>query len=178
MYTNKSNYKESWYKLLCKIRNILFCFFLFSLFFISAKSSAQKAILSAGNTIENANYTLSYSIGELSIATYKKTTVTLTQGQQQGSLIITSLNSIVDSGIKAKAYPNPTSNFVMLSIEGHNTGHLKYTLTNVSGSLLLSEKNLSEQQKISMNQYKSGIYFLTVSSRKNNNIHTFKIIKQ
>ncbi|WP_372648135.1 T9SS type A sorting domain-containing protein [Draconibacterium sp.] len=121
---------------------------------------------------------MSYSIGELSIATYKKTTVTLTQRQQQGNLIITSLNEIENSGILAKAYPNPTSNFIMLSIEGNNTSDPEYTLTNVSGSLLLSEKNLSEQQNISMNQYKSGIYFLTVSDRRNNNIHTFKIIKQ
>lgn len=135
-------------------------------------------ILSGGNTVEGANYTLSYSIGELSIATYKKTTVTLTQGQQQGSLIITSLNEIENSVIQAKAYPNPTSNFVMLSIEGNNTGDLEYALTNVSGSLLLSEKNISQQQKISMSQYKSGIYFLTVLNRRNNNIHTFKIIKQ
>ncbi|WP_319501166.1 T9SS type A sorting domain-containing protein [uncultured Draconibacterium sp.] len=178
MYTNKSNSKKSWYKLLCKIRNILFYITLFSVLFISTRSSAQNAILSAGKTIENANYTLSYSIGELSIATYKKTTVTLTQGQQQGNLIITSLNEFENSGIQAKAYPNPTSNFVMLSIEGHSKDDLEYTLTNVSGSLLLSEKNLSEQQKISMNQYRSGIYFLTVSNRKKNNIHTFKIIKQ
>jgi len=178
MYTNKSNSKKSLYRLLCKFRNLLFCITLFSALFSSTISSAQEAILSAGKTVKNSNYSMSYSIGELSIATYKKTTVTLTQGQQQGNLIITSLNEIENTGIQAKAYPNPTSNFVMLSIEGNNTSDLEYTLTNVSGSLLLSEKNLSEQQKISMNQYKSGIYFLTVSDRRNNNIHTFKIIKQ
>lgn len=178
MYTNKSNSKNSLCRLLCKIPNVLFGFILFSALFISNKSSAQNAILSAGKTVENNNYSLSYSIGELSIATYKKTTVTLTQGQQQGNLIVTSLNEIYDSGIQAKAFPNPTSNFVMLSIEGNNTSDLEYKLTSVSGSLLLSEKNLSEQQKISMSQYRSGIYFLTVSNRKNNNIHTFKIIKQ
>lgn len=178
MYTNQSNCKKPLYNLLYKTRNVLFCFTLFTVLLISTKSSAQNVILSGGNTVEGANYTLSYSIGELSIATYKKTTVTLTQGQQQGSLIITSLNEIENSVIQAKAYPNPTSNFVMLSIEGNNTGDLEYALTNVSGSLLLSEKNISQQQKISMSQYKSGIYFLTVLNRRNNNIHTFKIIKQ
>lgn len=178
MNATKSNSKKSLYNSYCNIRIILFFFSLFPALLLSTKGSAQNAILSAGNTVKNANYTLSYSIGEISIATYKEATATLTQGQQQGNLIITSLNGIENSGIQAKAYPNPTSNFVILIIEGNNTGDLEYRLTSVSGSLLVSEKNLSEQQKVPMNQYKSGIYFLTVSNRNNNNIHTFKIIKQ
>lgn len=178
MNTNQSNRKESLYKLMYNTRNIFFCLTLFSAFFISSKSSAQSAILSAGNTSKSANYTLSYSIGELSIATYQKTAVTLTQGQQQGTLIITSLNSLKDSGIEVKVYPNPTSNFVMLTIKGDNTDDLEYALSGINGRLLLSEKNVSQQQKISMSRYVSGIYFLSVSNRRNNNIHTFKIIKQ
>nr|WP_321358034.1 T9SS type A sorting domain-containing protein [uncultured Draconibacterium sp.] len=178
MYSNQYNCKRPSYKLLNKTRNIFFGFTLLLALFITHKSNAQSAILSAGSTVENANYSLSYSIGELSVATYKKTTVTLTQGQQQGSLIITSINSSEDLGIQAKVYPNPTSNFVMLTFEGVNIDDLKFSLTNVNGSLLLAEKNLSQQQQISMCQYISGIYFLTVSNRKNTYIHTFKIIKK
>ncbi|QIA09265.1 T9SS type A sorting domain-containing protein [Draconibacterium halophilum] len=178
MNSNQSKCKKSLHNSLCKISSNFSFLLLFFLLFSTARSNAQSAILSGGKTVSNTNYSLSYSIGELSVATYKNTDIALTQGQQQGSLIITSINKLAASGIALKAYPNPTSNFVMLTIEGENIGEMEFSLTHVNGSLLLSEKNLLRQQKISMNQYRSGIYFLTVTNRKNNYIHTFKIIKQ
>lgn len=178
MYTNQSKCKNPLHKLSCNTPSYFFYLPLIILFFTTTASEAQNAVLSGGKTVSNANYSLSYSIGELSVATYKNTDMALTQGQQQGNLIVTSLNGLEDSGIEAKAYPNPTSNFIMLSVEGNSVDDLEFSLTNINGRLLLAKKNISQQQRISMSEYVSGIYFLTVSNRKNNYIHTFKIIKQ
>jgi hypothetical protein len=64
------------------------------------------------------------------------------------------------------AYPNPTTGSIYLSAHGN------ITLSDLSGKLLLEEKNTNQ---LDISTLPAGMYFLNVGE---NNQHTFKVIKE
>lgn len=164
--------------LLCKIRINYVYLSSTLLFFIAFNANGQNVLVSGGKKVSNVDFSLNYSIGELSVQTYENADCFLTQGQQQGNLIVTSLNDIKNSKFTIKAYPNPTNDFVMIDIESNNINELEFSLRTITGRLLQSKRELLQQQKIEMNQYVSGTYFLSVTDKKKKSVQTFKIIKQ
>ena len=63
-------------------------------------------------------------------------------------------------------YPNPTTGTIYLSEPAN------ITLTDLSGNLLLEEKNTNQ---LDISALPAGIYFLNVGE---NNLQTFKVIKE
>lgn len=137
----------------------------------------QSAVLSSGNYVCSAEYSLSYSIGEFSIHTLKNEGLTLTQGQQQSTLLITSVNTLY-SNLELQAYPNPTSSYLQLKAANYSKPSFTISFTSLSGQLLIENKTLPINQVINMQKYISGIYFLQVSDDQGSILQTFKIVKQ
>lgn len=164
--------------ILCKKRASQVLIILAFLLFSSTSGIAQKSILSAGQHVSDANCSLNYSIGELSVQTLKQPGAILTQGQQQSNFIITNFYIPQNPKLILKAYPNPTSNYLILEVSKGNFSVLYYSITNVTGQTLTLQQEFSNTESIQMSNYKSGIYFLTVSNEHEQLIQTFKIIKR
>lgn len=81
------------------------------------------------------------------------------------------------SGFPIVAYPNPTCDFVTIKFEMDDIGELECILFDLSGSMLLREKQIFNEKKISFEKHNPGIYFMKIIY-EGKVIQTFKIIKK
>lgn len=155
--------------------SLLFCFALFT-------THAQKAIVVSGENIATSNYSASYSIGQVSQQSSFTSNRILNQGIQQPFEIFEiptlSIDNFSDTNIGIKLYPNPTLEFINLSISNAETINASYQLFNLEGKLLTTLKINSLETSINMQRYPAGVYLLNLLDTDSNSLKTFKIIKK
>ncbi len=127
------------------------------IFLIYDALSAQEIISVSGDFFENENISVSQTVGEPVIETLSTGNNILTQGFQQSNLIVTGLNNFSEN-IKVQIYPNPTTEFINVSIETYN--NVFYKLYDVDGKLLQTMKIYKPETKISFKHFSKGVYFL------------------
>lgn len=79
----------------------------------------------------------------------------------------------IHENVSVKVYPNPASNFITIKSDFEIDNVEIYNLV---GKRIFSNKNLENEENINISKFKSGLYFLKISS--NNEIHAEKIIKK
>jgi len=139
---------------------------------------AQKTIPTTGGNATGAGGSISYTVGQVVYTTNSGTTGTVTHGVQQPYeiSIITSLEEAKDINISCIAYPNPTSDFLILKIENYDGESLSYKLLDINGILLQNKKVTGNETTIDMSSISSAIYFLIIADY-NKELKSFKIIK-
>lgn len=143
------------------------------------KLQAQEAIPASGGNASGYEGTVSYSVGQVFYITNSETSGSVAQGVQQAYEIsvIDGIDFIKGINLSISAYPNPTTNFLILQVETSTPIHLlNYKLYDTSGKLLESKKITSYNTNIKMSQLPSSSYFLRVEEN-NKEIKVFKIIK-
>ncbi|MBA4240881.1 MAG: hypothetical protein C0448_09140 [Sphingobacteriaceae bacterium] len=143
-------------------------------FLLAASVNAQEVISSQGNSYSNATHTIDYTIGEPVTATVSNGVNDLTQGFHQTNLTITSVEDL-DANISVNLFPNPTSEFVNLTVDKYED--LTLRLFDATGKLI---KELSLKQSLTsvkVSEYADGTYLLTLTHKEDKKIKTFKIIK-
>ncbi len=149
---------------------------IFSFFsFINSALFAQEVIATSGDYSENANASLSWTIGETMTETYTAGTTILTQGFQQSKLTATSVFELPESNITVGIAPNPATNFVKLKIS--DTENISFRLFDYNGKLINKTKVISEETEIPFSRLPNAAYFLKIM-KGNMLIKTFQIIKQ
>jgi hypothetical protein len=73
-------------------------------------------------------------------------------------------------------YPNPTTDYLNLSIGNYNQEKLSLQLFTVDGKLLVEETISVPNTVINMNRFAMATYYLTITDSQKP-IKTFKIIK-
>ncbi len=152
--------------------------FFFLLLFPTFLFAQQTSVATGGNAV-GTNGSSSYSIGQIVYASTNGTNGFLTQGVQQPFEISVVLNVKQDTVINVQfnAYPNPTTNTLLLKSENSADSILNYQLSDASGKLISNKKISDVEMAIPMEYLASGIYFLSILE-KNAVIKTFKIIKK
>ncbi len=89
---------------------------------ISTTSFAQSggdndSIATSCEFFSNSTYSLSWTLGECVTETFTASGNTLTQGFQQSLYVVTSINQLTIEGISVKAYPNPVSDLINISVK-------------------------------------------------------------
>ena len=98
--------------------------------------------------------------------------------QQPFEISVLSNDEIVNNIFELKAYPNPTSDILILAINSLQIEDLNYSLLDINGKLLLNaEKITASQTTIPFTKLPSGTYLLQVTAGSKN-VKTFKIIKK
>ena len=101
----------------------------------------------------------------------------LIQGVQQPYEIFSTLgNDILYINLNLIAYPNPTTDQLVLSIENFKGKKFYYQLFNIEGKSLLYDKCIDNKTHINLNEFPSNTYLLSIVE-KNTVIKTFRIIK-
>jgi len=90
---------------------LIIYFFFFAAFFVSS----QEVVSSAGETQTIPGIEISWTIGEPVIETVSSGSSVLTQGFHQTKLTVTTIDELLFSDLELKVYPNPTSEFVIIS---------------------------------------------------------------
>jgi len=137
---------------------------------------AQQATTASGGDASGSGGSVAYSVGQIAYTTNTGTTSSLAQGVQQPyEISITTGLLETDIKLNLSAYPNPTTNYLMLQIDNFDKD-LSYQLYDMSGKLLESNTVVANSTTIKLEQYATATYFLKVT-QNNSLVKTFKIIK-
>ena len=139
---------------------------------------AQEVISTQGDHFSNTAGNISFTIGEVMVATYDANAAIMTQGFHQSNLVIipTSPTTGLESDdLKVNVFPNPATDFLM--VDSKEMSGLNYQLHDIQGSLLLDATMSSTSQEIDLRKYSSGLYLLRITTRLGNHVKTYRIIK-
>ena len=144
----------------------------------SSVLTAQEAFVSSANEALGAGGSLSYSVGQLIISSQTTANTTIDVGIQLPLQIVTLSNPEVTSvQLTAKAYPNPSTDFVFLSLTEASYEEMEYALYSMNGSLVCQSNVTASETSIDLRTLAVGTYVLRVTQHQNE-IKTFKIIKK
>ena len=121
---------------------------------------------------------VSFSIGQTSYNSYKASNGAISEGVQQPFEIseLSTQENIEGIQLAINAFPNPTSDYLALTISNLDENNLSYQLFDVQGRMIINESITNSLTNISMANLVSSTFILKIF-KKNQNIKTFKIIK-
>ncbi|MDI3479763.1 MAG: hypothetical protein PWQ43_1230 [Rikenellaceae bacterium] len=141
--------------------------------------SAQESVNATGGNASGIGGSASYSVGQVAYQTYTSTNGSVAEGVQQPFEISvgTGLEEATGINLTISAYPNPTTDYLTLSIDNFDFSNLSYQLYDMNGKLLQSEKITGNQTSIVMSNLAPATYFVKVV-QSNKEVKTFKIVKR
>jgi len=142
--------------------------------FAIAQTNTLQVIGSAGNTATNGNTQLTWTIGEPIVTAATSTNNILTQGFNQGTLIITAIEDLKNLNVSIQ--PNPTSDFAIIKLDDQNISNAQYTLTDINGKVIQQNKIENIQTSVSFQDLANATYFIQVITN-NQKAKTFNVIK-
>lgn len=152
---------------------------IFLIIFIGfSKIYAQQAIVAAGQDATGVGGTISYSISQIGFTTNLGSSGSVSQGVQQPFEISVFLGTeeVLGISLRITVFPNPTTDFITMSVENYEFETLQYQLYDNNGKMLLGEKTNKLETKIEIGNLPTAVYFLKIFNQ-NKEIKTFKIIK-
>lgn len=136
-------------------------------------SWAQQSSVSSGGDASGSGGTASYSVGQVSYINETGLNDNTNQGVQQGYDFKLGLNDNFIGQIQI--YPNPTSDYIILTIEDPNQVD-SYSLYDSKGSLLSNDNIKSSETSIDMKDVSAGQYTLLLHTI-DKQIQTINVIK-
>jgi len=145
-----------------------------------------QVIASQGNSFQNSQFEVAYTVGELAAITTITNTAAdlgLTQGFHQPDKFWIAIGIQEPVGlVSASLYPNPASDNLFLSIESVSSGSLIADLFDASGRKIMASHKLnqipgSQQFEMSISGLAAGTYLIRLSSADGNSQKTFKFTK-
>tara|TARA_B100001059_G_C17655856_1_gene486929 strand:+ start:141 stop:617 length:477 start_codon:yes stop_codon:yes gene_type:complete len=158
------------------MRYFFLAFLLLSLSSYSQTISKQ-VIGPGGQTFENGNNKLSYTVGEVAVGamTDEDGTYQLGNGYYP-SLDLSTLNTETpELQLQVKVFPNPATEVIYVN---HPTEQFfEVAITDVSGKQILQTLHQKEQP-LNIQTLTTGTYFITVTTKESKQTNTYKIIKK
>jgi hypothetical protein len=138
---------------------------------------AQESVIAAGGNATGSNGSVSYTFGQIAHQTFSATSGSVAQGVQQPyEISVTGIEEAKGINLLIMAYPNPSTDYLTLSIDAFDISNLSYQMYDMQGKLLQSEKITGNRTSIIMNNLVPSTYFVKVI-QNNKEIKTFKVIK-
>ena len=139
---------------------------------------AQTSVNATDGDVSGSGGSVSYSVGQVVYTTNTGASGSVAQCVQQPFeiSIVTGIEEAKGINLSVSAYPNPTTDYLTLSISEFEISNLTYQLYDISGKLLQSEKITGNQTNIVMSNLVPANYFVKVIAG-NQLIKDFKIIK-
>ena len=139
---------------------------------------SQETIPASGGEATGSGGSSSYSVGQLAYTTNTGTNGTVSQGVQQSKeLFALSDPEFTALTLTAVAYPNPTTDYIILALKDSNLTDLSYAMYDLQGRAVTKGKVHQEETPIAMQNLAAGMYILKVN-QNNQVLKTFKIIKK
>ena len=139
---------------------------------------AQSAQPTSGGDASGDGGTMSYTVGQLVYTSNTASGGTILQGVQQSYeiWIVTENAEGKQITLSVSAYPNPTTDYLIVHIDDTNIKELYYQLIDLNGKILENKMITDNEATIDMHTLARTIYFLKVTKEKTD-LKTFKIIK-
>ncbi len=139
---------------------------------------SQQTLITSGGNISTTTGSSSFSVGQVFFLSSSSNKGQVSQGVQQSFEILTLSNSELQTvNLKAIAYPNPTTDKIILNIEESELNDFSFQLFDVKGQLLSKKIIKNKNTNIPFDKLSNGIYLLKISKNATQ-LKTFKIIKK
>ena len=140
---------------------------------------AQESVNTAGGNASGSGGSASYSVGQVAYQTNTGTNGFVAEGVQQPYEIsvVSAINETIGINLSVSAYPNPTTENLILIIDEFALSNVSYQLYDLNGKVLHHKRITSNQTSIVMGDLVPATYFVKVT-KDNKEVKTFKIIKQ
>lgn len=139
---------------------------------------AQENTVAAGGDINNANGSVSFSLGQVLYTYHTGSDGTNNAGVQQPIEFFTvsiGKNAITD--IELHVFPNPSIRNVTLQIKDFDGKERQLRFFSMTGSELFRQKIQSSETTLELENYATGSYLLRVEDENKQEIKTFRIVK-
>ena len=159
-----------------KLYLLLFLISFFSLV-VKAQQLSPEVICSATGSVNNGNARIDWVIGETITDLVLNNDVSrLTSGFAQPTYIITAVKNNLSDNVKL--YPNPTKDFLVIQSNNNVLKNMHFEMYDALGKKL-NEGNIQDNTtNINCSQLLPAIYYLKLIDNSNQQVQTFKIIKQ
>jgi len=146
---------------------------------LSFSISAQETISTSGGEATGAGGTASYTVGQVFYQTHSGDNGSVAEGVQQPFEIsvVTEIESIKGVELNIAAYPNPTTDVLILSVGESDFSDMSYQLFDVQGRILQNRRVENSETSINMKDFTPANYFVKVIKNKTE-IKVFKIVKR
>ena len=140
---------------------------------------AQESVNATGGSASGSGGSASYSVGQVAYQTHTGTNGSVAEGVQQPYEIsvVSAIEQAIGINLSVSAYPNPTTENLMLIIDLSDLSNFLYQLYDLNGKILQNGKITSDRTIIEISAFEPATYFLKVT-QDNKEVKTFKIIKQ
>ncbi len=141
--------------------------------------SAQTSVNATGGNVSGSGGSASYSVGQVVYTTHTGTNGSVAQGVQQPYEIsvVSAIEEAKGITLSVSAYPNPTSDYLILEVTDFSLSPLTFYLYDMNGKLLQTQKITNNLTSIVMSNLVPATYFVKVIQEKNE-VKTFKIVKR
>jgi hypothetical protein len=144
---------------------------------------AQLSINTTGGTASGSGGSASYSVGQIAYETNTSAEGSVAQGVQHAYEIFEITEDPVPfyeirKGITLSVvvYPNPTTDYLQLTVASENMKDLSYQMYDMKGTILQNEKITGNQTRIVMSHLVPANYVVRVV-QGSKEVKTFKVIK-
>ena len=151
--------------------------FISLLFMLSSVAQVkQEVVASAGGYNVNGGISISWTLGETIIPTFKNGDLILTHGFQQ-QVIITTVVEDIEQLVKITVYPNPASDVVNIQFEAPVEGEMVLTMIDGNGRVVKADmvESAMVEKQINLQDLPAGIYYLRLTKGKHVNV--YKVVK-
>ena len=106
--------------------------------FIGLNISAQEAVPATGGNASGSGGTISYSVGQAVFTTNTGTNGSVSQGVQHPYeiFVVTEIEEAKKISLEFSVFPNPTSDYLNLTLDMYNNEKLSYRLYDIGENLL------------------------------------------
>jgi hypothetical protein len=147
------------------------------LWIVTVSVQAQEIVTTSGGYGISAGSKVTWTIGEPVTETATGTSSILTQGFNQGTLIITIIKKSDSPGLNLKVYPNPASDHIKIVVEGTDYENLKFVLMDLNGKIIISNQFYSIEADIPVGNLVPSTYLLKIYQNETE-LSITKIIKK
>lgn len=144
---------------------------------VFAQSLQRQVIGSAGTTLTNGTYSVSFTLGETMVSSYANNNFLLTEGFHQGEQHVI-LNIDDQEQMNVSVYPNPFVEELLLDLKGSSVDDYNFFMFDGIGSRVNPNMEFEKDKvRIGLDGHSTGVYYIRVSNKENNLIKTIKVIK-
>lgn len=146
-----------------------------SQFNLDAQILGRTVISSVGNSLQNTECQVNFTMGEFTTNTSKSDTCTETQGFHQGVLNYNISTVEIEDNLNIKIYPNPANEVLKIKLLINTIGY-SAEVYDIAGKLVLSKRiNIYESlYTINTTSLSSGLYFIRLVANDNSFVHSQK----
>ncbi len=163
--------------------SFILAFLAFSMLRVAAQSLSPTVVASGGADLTVTDWALSSTIGEAAITTQRGSNYVLTQGFQQGPVILLSTRKDYFPDLDIRVFPNPASSYVTVTINGQTANHFKVQVFDMYGRLMwIDPPELlfgdGYNLRLNLSPLAKGNYLIRITDSENKWIYSdIKIVK-